>query len=224
MKNPIPTTLTAVAAALAAVTVAGCTAAPSPTLPTPPAAFSTLPAAPGSAVQEYTRQSLLDKLAAMEANAAIGLLGGVDRGLATAAAKDGVPLVFAQDDRSDACGRWLRLPDRSLWSLSTGGALTRDTNLETTLAKWKGGVPAYACHPGTDTAVPPFDAAIADAAARDGKPYRWRDHDACFDSLRIPGSAATFTVPDKVSDRGDALTAQVSLIGCRVAPTAPKGN
>lgn len=218
MKKSIPITVAALA--VAAVTVTGCTPA---TPSTTPSMFSTLPA-PGSTVAEYEKQQLLDKLAAMEANAAVGLLGGVDRGLAEAAAKDGVPFVFAQDDRSDACGKWLRLPDRSLWSLATGGALSRDSALEQTLAKWKGGVPGYACQPGTVVTVPPFDAEAAGAASRSGQPYRWRDRDACVDSLRIPGSTAAFVVPDKVSTRGDALSAQSSLIGCRVAPTTTIGG
>lgn len=219
MKSKIPITVAALAVACA---LAGCTpAAPSPT---PPAAFSTLPA-PGSAVREYTKTQLLAKLREIEANAAVGLLGGVDRGLANAAAVDRVPFVFAQDDtHSDACGQWLRLPDRSLWSLATGGALSRDTDLEQTLARWKGGLPAYACAPGTVTSVPPFDAVAADAASRSGRPYRWRDADACFDSIRVPGSTATFTMPETVSARGDALSAQASLIGCRVAPTTTIGG
>lgn len=218
----IPTTLTVAAAlAVATVTVAGCTtAAPSPTPPT----FST-PAAPGSAVAEYQKERDHSVKREMEVNAAARLPAGVDRGLAEAAVQDGVPLVFEIEAGSDACGQVLRLPDRSLWGLSTGGALTPYTDLKETLVRWKGALPAYACHPGTVTTVPPFDAAAADTANRSGVPYRWRED--CHTFVRIPGSDVRFTVPTTLTIRGEALRDGVG--GCDGLPlpgqtTAPKGN
>ncbi|MBF9519502.1 hypothetical protein [Mycobacteroides chelonae] len=180
------------------------------------------------AVAAYEHQRILAAKREAEANAAAGMPPGVDRGLAEAAVKDGVPMVFELAAGSDACGQVLRLPDRSLWSLDTGGALTRNTSLEQTLARWGGALPGYACQPGAVTTVPPFDATAADAANHEGKPYRWRDPDGCSESVRIPGSNETFEVPDAVTVRGDALRTRQALVACGGgygAPTStPKGN
>lgn len=213
--------LTAVAAALAAVTVAGYT--PAAPTPTSPAAFSTLPA-PGSAVAEYQKEQSRAVRREMKANAAVGLPSGADRGLAEAAASDQVPFVFSLGGNPGVNGTadvWLRLPDRSLWQLHTGGALTHDTWLEHLFAAYGGGLPAMSYR---TVPAPAFDAAAADAANRSGAPYRWRED--CHTFVRIPGSDVTFTVPTTLTTHGEALHDGVG--GCDGLPfpgqTTPKGN
>ncbi|CPR70136.1 hypothetical protein [Mycobacteroides abscessus] len=202
MKKSIPITVAALAVATAAV--AGCT----PVAPTPPAAFSTLPA-PASAVSQVLRDRDLNSRAQLDRAGQLAVAGGVDLQLAEAAAADHVPFVFAYDDVGGGCA-WLRLPDASLWGLhGGGGALTRDTAREEFFRRTPAAAMALGCE---QEAVPiGYDAEAADAAARAGSPYRWQEVDPttrtrCKELVRVPDSKKTFYLPDRMTPRGDALT------------------
>lgn len=211
----IPLTLTAVAAALTAVTVAGCTpAAPSQT----PSTFSTLPAPasakPRSAVDRYLTAQADARYRGWELNAAAGLPMNADRGLAEAAAEDGAPFAVSYQVTPGwpvTCA-WIRMPDASLWSLNGGtAALIRDTTAEQFLRRGNLGQPP-ACESGTTTTLR-FDAAAETAALKAGSPYRWTD--GCKQYMHAPGSSIRFWIPDLPPERGEALSAKEDMYGCR---------
>lgn len=181
--------LAAAVAALAAATLTGCSTGPAPT--------STSPSK--SALQEYERSIKRD----MEASGAEILPVSANRPLAQAAAQDGVPFAFAYDNRpgTGTC-TWLRLPDRSLWSLNTGGALSRDTHAETLFREHPGAAVALLCD--EQPAPVGLDVAAADSANAAGTPYRWRD--GCSMFVRVPGSLdKPYQLPDRPTAGGDAL-------------------
>lgn len=179
----------------AVVTLAGCAA--DPTTETGAAPTSTTPSK--SALQEYERSIKRG----MEASGAQILPVSANRPLAVAAAQDGVPFAFAYDNRpgTGTC-TWLRLPDRSLWSLNTGGALSRDTHAETLFREHPGAAVALLCD--EQPAPVGLDVAAADAANAAGAPYRWRD--GCTTFVRVPGSPdGPYQLPDRQTAGGDAL-------------------
>lgn len=220
MKIPIPI-LSAIT--VAAITVTACGTPPTTvdSGPSPSAACTQPPGAPPcpggaaisrptSAVADYEKTRLLAAAREMELNAAAGLPSGVDRGLAEAATKDNVPLVFTLGGLHEVKGSstdWLRLPDRSLWQLHTGGPLVRDTWFEQLLAQYGGGLPAMSY---ATVRAPAFDAAVADAAKREGKPYRWTDGCKVF----VHTGGWDFTLPEAAALRGEALRTSGSGVAC----------
>lgn len=211
-------TLTAVAAALAAVTVAGCTpAAPSQTPPT----FSTLPAPdsaqPRSAVDRYLTAQADARYRGWKLNAAAGLPMNADRGLAEAAAEDGAPFAVSYHSWPKTCA-WIRMPDASLWSLNGGSAaLIRDTVAEAYLRRGNLGEPPI-CEGGTTT-TERFDAGAETAALKAGAPYRWTD--GCKQYMHAPGSSTRFWIPDLPPERGRALSGEEDMYGCSSGMTLP---
>ncbi|CPT03958.1 hypothetical protein [Mycobacteroides abscessus] len=196
MKIPIPIPIPVLSAlAVTSIALTACS--------TPPVIHDVGPSpstSAGSAVEQYERDRRAAAASAMEANAAAGLPPTVDRELAEAAAKDGTLFAFTVDGCS-----YLRLPDRSLWSLDSGGALTRDTDLTETLAEWRGVLPGCAPAAGVEHEVPVgLDRTTADAAKTEGRPYRWTDHCKVF--VRISGR--DFVLPSTVTTRGEALSAE----------------
>lgn len=187
------------ALALAAtVTLSGCSTGPSPE--TGAAPVSSTPSR--SALHEYERSIERE----MDRNGAVGLPAAVNRAYAEAAAKDGTPYVFSYGGSS--CS-WLRLPDRSLWSLNNGGgALTRDRDQEQFFRKHPGAADAVTCTMrGVNASIPVgLDVAAADAAAEAGAPYRWRDN--CETYVRIPGSATSYWLSDSPPAAGRALSTE----------------
>lgn len=185
----------------------------------PPVIRDVGPSPSRSAVEQYERERIASEARAMEANAAVGLPPAVDRELAEAAAKDGKPFAFTVDRCS-----YLRLPDRTLWGLEAGGALTRDTDLEETLAEWRGVLPGCALATGVTPQIPnALDRAAADAANAEGRPYRW--HDSCGRAfVRIPGSTDAFTVPATPTTRGEVLSPEVDRRGCGSGVERPTGT
>lgn len=208
-KIPIPILSAAVAAAI--ITTA-CS--------TPPVVHDAGPSpssTAGSAVEQYERDRRAAEKRAMEANAAMGLPPAVDRALAEAAAKDGVPFAFTVDNCS-----YLRLPDRTLWGLESGGALIRDTDLTETLAEWKGVLPGCAPSAGVEREVPVgLDRTAVDAANAAGRPYRWTDHCKVF--VRISGR--DFVLRGNVPAHGEALSAEAPNPECAGVerPTGTRG-
>lgn len=193
------------------IVMTGCSTGPDPQ--TGAAQTSTTPSLSAVGAYELERDRTYKR--ELAANAAVGLPHDVDRGLAEAAAKDGVPLGFTHD----GCG-YIRLPDRSLWSLSTvGGALSRDSELEDLLSRYGGWLPGTDCTMrGVNASIPVgFDGAAADSAAKEGKPYRWTD--GCRMLVRVPGSTAAYWLPDKLTASGTALGTEVDRNGCG----GPKG-
>lgn len=155
-----------------------------------------------SALKEYERSIERE----MDRNGAVGLPAGVKRAYAEAAAQDGVPYVFSYGGSS--CS-WLRLPDRTLWSLNTGGgALTRDRDREQFFRQHPGAADAVTCTMrGVNASIPvDLDVAAADAANASGAPYRWRDR--CETWVRIPGSSTNYWLPDAPTAAGRALSTE----------------
>jgi hypothetical protein len=184
--------LAACAVMAISVTMASCSTGPAPQTDT--AASSTSPSL--SALRSQARSVKRD----MDASGAATLPVTADRAQAEAAAQDGVPLALAYDSGPGSCS-WLRLPDRSLWSLNSGGALRRDTYAEELFHEHPGAAVALAC---TDEPAPVgLDLAAADAADRSRVPYRWRD--ACHTLVRLPGSSNAYVLPDRLTTAGDAL-------------------
>lgn len=184
-------------ALVAAAALAGC-CSPGPDPVTDATPTSTTPSL--SALREYERSIEQE----MDRNGAVGLPAGVKRAYAEAAAQDGVPYVFSYGGSS--CS-WLRLPDRSLWSLNNGGgALARDRDQEQFFRKHPGAADAMTCTMrGVNASIPVgLDTAAADAATKSGRPYRWRDN--CETWVRIPGSSTSYWLPATPSATGRALS------------------
>lgn len=185
----------AVALVLAAtVTLAGCSSGPMQA--TDAAPTSTTPSM--SALQAYERSIEAD----MEASGAVTLPVSANRAHAEAAALDQVPFAFAYDDHPAGTCTWLRLPDRTLWSLNSGGELSRDLHSEELFRKHPGAAVALGCD--DEPAPVGLDLAAADTAERSGVPYRWRD--ACATFVRVPGSASKpYRLPGRLTTGGDTL-------------------
>ncbi|SKR41405.1 Uncharacterised protein [Mycobacteroides abscessus subsp. abscessus] len=187
---------TAAVAALAAATLAGCSTGTAPQTGAAPSSATQS----RSALREYERSIEQE----MDRNGAVGLPAGVKRAYAEAAAQDGVPYVFSYGGSS--CS-WLRLPDRSLWSLNTGGGtLTRDRDQEQFFRQHPGAADAVTCTlRGVNASIPVgLDTAAADVVNASGAPYRWRDR--CETWVRIPGSPTNYWLPDAPPAAGRALS------------------
>lgn len=198
---------TAAVAALAVVTLAGC--APGPDPQTGAAPSSTTQSK--SALKEYERSIERE----LDRNGAVGLPAGVKRAYAEAAAQDGVPFAFAYDNRpGDGTCTWLRLPNRTLWSLNTGGALSRDTHAENLFREHPGAAVALLCD--EQPAPVGLDIGAADAASTSGAPYRWTD--GCKTFVRVPGSSTDYWVPDKLTVSGTTLGTEVDQSACVDTP------
>ncbi|WP_100452056.1 hypothetical protein [Mycobacteroides abscessus] len=182
---PITTLLTA-----AVILTAGCTPHTEPV-----AAPSSSAAAPssGSAVQEYRKAQSEEWKREMRLHVESAIPHAVDRGYAEAAVADQVPFAFSY---GEGC-TWVRLPDKSLWSLNRdGGPLTRDTAAEQRFGSWPGA--------GSGEGRPcPAAAGIptADDQAQSG-PYRWIGERG-FQRLRVNG--AVYALPAEVPESGMAL-------------------
>lgn len=211
MKYPIPITASLVLAA--AATLAGC--APAPAHEAKPSSSTSSK----SALQVYEMERDRTYKRELAANAALGLPHDVDRRLAEAAAADHVPLAFTHDD----CG-YIRLPDRSLWSLNTvGGVLARDTELPDLLSRYGGWLPATDCTMrGVNASIPVgLDLVAADAANANGAPYRWKELDRgipCKTFVRVPGSPTHYWLPATPSTAGQPLSAEVDQSACVDTP------
>lgn len=174
-------------AAVAALTLAAC-GTPTETTSAP----SSSAAAPSSsAVQEYRKAKSEEAKREMRLHVAAALPHDVDRGYAEAAAADRVPFAFSYG----GCA-WLRMSDKSLWSLNgAGGSLTRDLAAEERFGSWPGA--------GSGEGRPcPAAAGIptADDPSQSG-PYRWTERG--FQRLRING--AIYAVPAEIPETGTVL-------------------
>lgn len=165
MKKSIPT-LTAVAAALAPVTVAGCTpAAPSPT---PPAAFSTLPAPGGSSKIMPTAWAAITNAKKFGATA-------IDEAAAGNALESGRPVLVALPDGDNPlCHAALLVPgDEKPWILNSSSISTAGTAMERTLLQYGCGAGMEIPTPRVPVPVPvlPLDQPAARAAMAAKVPY-----------------------------------------------------
>ncbi|WP_458317942.1 hypothetical protein [Mycolicibacterium brisbanense] len=216
MKNKIPT-LTAVAAALAAVTVAGCT--PSPT---PPPTFSTLAAPCTQAPGEPPCPSgagVWRPSTAESAISAVKKFGAerLDATAARAALESGRPfLVGLPDGGVPTCHSALLLPgDPQVWILNRSSMPTEGAALERMQY-------AYGCGAGMEIPTPrvsvpapplPLDEAAKTEAAAAGKPF-----------IYATCAGATVTLPDGgvwhlnrhggATVTGETLTRDKNLVAC----------
>ncbi|MBE5488538.1 hypothetical protein E3G71_001039 [Mycobacteroides abscessus] len=177
----------AVVAALTLATTA-CTPA---TEPVAAPSSSAVPST-GSAVHEYRKAKSEEEKKEMRLHVAAALPHDVDRGYAKAAELDGVPFAFTY---GRGCA-FVRLPDRSLWSLNgAGGALTRDTAAEKEFGSWPGANPGEGrpCQP--TVGIP-----AADDPATPG-PFRWTE--GGHQRLRVNG--VVYAVPVEIPESGTVL-------------------
>lgn len=187
-KNLVPIT-----AVLAAATILTAACGTPPESVSAPSSSSAAAPSSGSAVQEYRKAKSEEAKQEMRLHVESGIPHDVDRRYAEAASKDGVPFAFSY---GEGC-TWVRLPDKSLWSLNRdGGPLTRDVAAEKAFGSWPGA--------GSGEGRPcPAAAGIptADDQAQSG-PYRWIGERG-FQRLRVNG--AVYALPAEVPESGMAL-------------------
>lgn len=167
-----------------------------------------------SHVQQHNRKVLAEFEREEKEASAVTLPIGTNRELAEAAAKDGVPFVFAWsdwDERPGACA-WIRTPDGALWSLSgNDGQLVRDAQEEKANRANPGRQPA--CFFADAPKPAAFDQAAADAAVRAGAPYRYNA--GCMIAVMVPGNPQAYLMHDyQLRRSGSALTTPVERMGC----------
>lgn len=176
------------AIALAAVTVA--LTACSPPTETSSAPSSTGAASNNSAVRELRLARAEEGKRELRLSVAAAIPHTVDREYAAAAASDAVPFIFSYG----TCA-WLRMPDRSLYSLNgTGGSLTRDVAAEKEFGSWPGAGDRRACQPATG--IPDAD----DPSVM--TPYRWTDRSRI--AVRVNGTH--YELPDQIPESGEVLS------------------
>lgn len=181
------------AALAAAVTVAFTACAPSTEPPSAPSSTASASPSSDSAVREYRRAQAEEWKREMRLHVAAALPHDVDRRYAEAAVADRVPFAFTYG--GEGC-TWVRLPDKSLWSLhSSGGLLTRDTAAEKEFGSWPGAGSGEGRSCPAAVGIP-----AADAPSRSG-PYRWIE--GGFQRLRING--AIYAVPAEIPETGTVL-------------------
>jgi len=157
-------------------------------------------ASPSSSASESPTRSAVHELRLARAeeckrelrlNVAAAIPHTVDREYAAAAASDGTPFVFSYGGRA-----WLRMSDKSLWSLDgAGGSLTRDTAAEQAFGSWPGAGSGEgrACQPAGG--IP-----AADDMSQSG-PYRWIE--GGHQRLRV--NSGVYAVPAQIPPTGTVL-------------------
>ncbi|SKG49849.1 Uncharacterised protein [Mycobacteroides abscessus subsp. massiliense] len=215
----IPLTITAVAAALAAVTVAGCTtAAPSPTPPT----FSTLPA-PGGSPKIMPAAMVLANIGWLHAD-------GLNVTAVGAALANGQPVLIGLG--IGPCHTALLVPsDSAPWIMNRSGAAPTEG---VALSRDRDGYGCGRTRPGGVTTAapalnPPLDTTARDAAAHAGVPFIY-GKPACdgtaITSVVLPtGKSWTSNRVGAAPAEGVVLSDVRHGTGCTADnPTTPKGN
>lgn len=176
----------------AAVTVALTACAPSTEPPAAPSS-SASESPTRSAVREYRRAQAEEAKKEMRLHVAAALPHDVDRRYAEAAVADRVPFAFTYG--GEGCS-WVRLPDKSLWSLNdAGGPLTRDVAAEKAFGSWPG------AGSGEGRSCPAaFGIPTADAPSQSG-PHRWTE--GGHQRLRVNG--VVYAVPVEIPATGTVL-------------------
>ncbi|RIS51918.1 hypothetical protein [Mycobacteroides abscessus] len=191
MKHFIPV---ATLAAVAALTLTACDTATDPV------------AAPSSSAahvdSEAFREQSREAMRRLEHDASLGIPGPVISQLAEVAAEDGSPLAFSWGGGSCA---WVRTPDGALWSLQSGGPLTRDDQQLEWFRANPGAMVAKECEQTAESLPTRPDPAIT-------APYRWRD--GATTKVSIAGIA--YELPSPISQRGAVLLPEASA-----GPTTP---
>lgn len=166
-------------------TTAGC----STTTETSSAPSSTGAASNNSAVRELRLARAEEGKRELRLSVAAAIPHTVDREYANAAASDAVPFIFSYG----TCA-WLRMSDKSLWSLNgAGGSLTRDVAAEKEFGSWPGAGEPRVCEPATG--IPDTDDPSVTT------PYRWIDHGRV--AVRVNGKH--HELPDQIPERGEVL-------------------
>lgn len=181
-------------AAVAALTLTACDTATDPVA----APSSSAAHVDSEAFKEQSREAMRR----LEHNAELGIPGPVISQLAEAASQEGSPLAFSWGGGSCA---WVRTTDGVLWSLQSGGPLTRDDLQRDWFRANPGAAIAKECEGAAESLPTRPDPAVR-------TPFRWLD--GAITKVSIDGRA--YTLPSQISKRGAVLLAEDSA-----GPTTP---